>query len=200
MAIAEVGPQREGLEKGALPRPFSSISFTKWLSDSQKRKEESLGKHQEKKVGIEWHWLEGNKIPSQNQFGKYNSEAKLETFSMFRFADDTTILGRADEIEQRITCIKRNMEAFEEKINLAKEEVVNFGDDNSANVRMLGCWLDPKVDIQNSIKIAEKLWARVRPQLVNSKMTKRQHALVVQTCVESGLPFDVATRSCRREE
>ena len=117
---------------------------------------------------------------------------------MSLFADNTTILGRADEIEQGSTCIKRIMEAFEERNNVAKE-VVNFGDDNSANVRMLGCWLDPKVDVQNRIKRAGKLWARVRPQLVNSKMTKRQ-ALVVQTCVESGLLFDVATRSWQKGE
>ena len=117
---------------------------------------------------------------------------------MSLFADDTTIHGRADEIEQGSTCIKRIMETFEERNNVAKEEVVNFGDDNSANVRMLGCWLDPKVDVQNRIKRAGKLMAKVRPQLVNSKMTKRQQALVVQTCVESGLLFDVATRPLQK--
>ena len=87
------------------------------------------------------------------------------------------------------------MQAFEERNNVAKEEVLYFGDDNSANVRMLGCWVDPKVDIQHRIKRAGKLWARARPQLVNSKLAKRQQALVVQTCVEIGLLFDDATRS-----
>ncbi|XP_075248353.1 uncharacterized protein LOC142341314 [Convolutriloba macropyga] len=35
-----VGPRRGGLENCAPPRPFSSMSFTKWLSDSQKRNPE----------------------------------------------------------------------------------------------------------------------------------------------------------------
>ena len=54
--------------------------------------------------------------------------------------------------------------------------------------------------LQWTIKRAGKLWARVRPQLLNSKMTKRQQAVVVQTCLESGLLFDVATRSLQKGE
>ena len=61
------------------------------------------------------------------------------------------------------------MQEFEEKNNEKKEEKLIFGDEESKEIRMLGSWVDPGVDVANRIKRAAFLWSKVRPQLVGKK-------------------------------
>ena len=142
-------------------------------------KRRQLRNQSRKKIGIEWGWLPGGKLPSSNQYGRYNSEAKQTNITMSLFADDTTILGTKDELEQGCKIIKDVMTSFEEKNNEAKEDKLAFGETSSHGIRMLGSWMNPKVDVQNRIKRAGHLWGKVRPRLVKSKMSNRQKALVV---------------------
>ena len=65
---------------------------------------------------------------------------------------------------------------------------------------MLGSWVDPGVDVANRIKRAAFLWSKVRPQLVKSRLSKRQQAIIVQTCVETCLLFDSAVRPWYKSE
>ena len=65
---------------------------------------------------------------------------------------------------------------------------------------MLGSWVDPGVDVANRIKRAAFLWSKVRPQLVKNGLSKRQQAIIVQTCVETGLLFDSAVRPWYKSE
>ena len=96
--------------------------------------------------------------------------------------------------------IKETMQKFEENNNAKKEETLLFGHKESGEIRMLGCWTEPKADTNKRIRRAGYLWARVRPQLVKSRLSKRQQAIVIQTCVESGLLFDAALRSWEKGE
>ena len=70
---------------------------------------------------------------------------------------------------------------------------------NSCNkadeIRMLGCWIGAKADVQKRKKRANGLWAQVRSRLKGSQLSKKQQAKIVEACVESGILFDAATRS-----
>ena len=84
--------------------------------------------------------------------------------------------------------------------NTLKEEKLIFGAKQWAGIRMLGCWVDLRIDTQNRIARAAKLWAKLKPQLIKCRLSKRQQALVLQACVESGLLFNAATRSWQKME
>ena len=103
-------------------------------------------------------------------------------------------------METGCAAIKETMQMFEERNNASKEEILVFGDSQSADTRMLGCWVDPKIDTRRRISRAAKLWARVKPQLMKSRLSKRQQALIIQACVETGLLFDATTRSWHKSE
>ena len=94
-------------------------------------------------VGIKWHWLTGNRIPPNDKFGKPNSGATEEKFSLSLFVDDRTFLGTSEEIEQGTSAIKRVTNRFENK-NDAKEELLKFGNSDSRSIRMLGNWMTPQ--------------------------------------------------------
>ena len=119
---------------------------------------------------------------------------------MSLFADDTTIIGTKEELEQDCKVIEEVMTSFEEQNNETKKERLLFGETSSHCIRMLGSWINPKVDVQNRLKKASHPWGKVCPRLVKSKLSKRQKALVVQTCVESGLLFDAAVRPWQKRE
>ena len=119
---------------------------------------------------------------------------------MSLFADDTTIPGNKDEIETGCEVIEETMQPFEEKSNMKKEETLLFGHQESGEIRMLGCWTDLAVDTNKRNRRAGSLWAKVRPQLVKSRKSKREQAIVVQTCIESGLLLDAAVRSWKKGE
>ena len=93
---------------------------------------------------------------------------------MSLFADDTTIVGRRDKIEEGTEIIKRIMEEFEEKNNDDKEETLNSGSEEGKKIRMLGSWIGPEEDIKNRKKRAGMLWFRVKNRLKKTRLSKRR--------------------------
>ena len=94
----------------------------------------------------------------------------------------------------------KNNEPLEEQNIENKEEKFVFGYPKSDQIRMLGCWLGPTINLQNRINIAHSFWATVRLRLVRSKLLKRQQAIILQACVESGLLLDAHTRPWKTAE
>ena len=77
-------------------------------------------------------------------------------------------------MEQGCQAIKETMQEFEEKNNEKYEEKLTFGNEESKEIRMLGSWVDPGIDVANRIKRAGFLWSKVRPQMVKIRLSKRQ--------------------------
>ena len=146
-------------------------------------------------MGIPWRHIVQDKILGPNKFGKYNSESQESHLTMSQFADDTTILGTAREMRTVCDAVKETMQSFGEENNTLKEERLILGAEQSVDIRMLGCWMDPRIETRNRIARAAKLWAKLKPQLIKSRLSKRQ-----QACVETGLLFDAATRSWQKRE
>ena len=82
------------------------------------------------------------------------------------------------------------MASFEERNNDDKEEVLDFGSETAGTVRMLGCWMGWKEDVDKRLARAGKAWFSVRKRLVGSRMSKKKQARVVEACVETSLLFD----------
>ena len=102
-------------ERGLQESPNSSTLFNIYhqvaMRGAEKRKEQAA-LHE---VEIKWHWLPGNTIPPNNKFGKPNIGATEETFSLSLFADDRTVLGTSEEIEQGTSAIKTVLHRFEKE-------------------------------------------------------------------------------------
>ena len=62
-----------------------------------------------KKVGIDWSFMPGHSLPPKNVKNTFNSEAKNTTLTLSLFADDTTIIGMSDEIEEDKQIIEKVM-------------------------------------------------------------------------------------------
>ena len=75
-----------------------------------------------KKVGIDWSFMPGHSLLPKNMRNTFNSEAKNTTLKISLFADDTTINGMSDEIEEGKQIIEKVMGEFEERTNESKEE------------------------------------------------------------------------------
>merc|ERR1711911_400803 len=64
----------------------------------------------------------------------------------------------------------------------------------SSGIRMLGCWMGWKADVEQRLARGRKAWAKVRGRLVGSKLSKKMQARIIEASVESGLLFDCAVR------
>ena len=122
------------------------------------------------------------------------SEAKVVRFSELMFADDTTIVGTRYEMNGGVQAVKDVMGRFEERSNEHKEELLDICDVVSESLRVLGSWVGMEEDLNRRTRRASGLWAKVKEQLKNTRLSKRWQARVVQACVESALLFDCQAR------
>ena len=192
-------PER-GLREGCATSPtlFNIYHQAVMRRAEEARKEEA--EREGRQVGVKIRWQPGNSFPSSNLWEKYSSEAETRMVTMSLFADDTTIVGRRDEIEEGTEIVKRIMEEFEEKNNDDKEESLEFGSEEGKKIRMLGSWVGPEEDIKNRKKRAGALWFRVKNRLKNTRLSKRRQARIFEACVESALLFDCSARTWYKKD
>ena len=99
-----------------------------------------------KKVGIDWSFMPGYSLPPKNVKNAHNSQAKNTTLTMSLFADDTTITGMSDEIEEGKQIIEKVMGELEERTNESKEDKIEFGTKDSEEIRILGTYMGNEHD------------------------------------------------------
>ena len=158
----------------------------------EERKEEAERNGRE--VGVCYKWVPGSALPGERLWEKENSEAVEVWIDSSLFADDTTMVGDEEELEEGVEVTKRVMGSFEERNNDDKEEGLVFGSEESGGVRMLGCWMGWKEDVAQRLSRARGAWGKLKRRLKGSKMSKKMQARVVEACVESCLLFDCQVR------
>ena len=89
---------------------------------------------------------------------------------------------------------------LEEKNNEDKEEVLDFREESSHNIRMLGCYMGWKEDVNQRCRRSGMAWSKVKSRLKGSKMSKKMQARIVETCVESTMLFDCQARTWQISE
>ena len=189
-------PER-GLREGCPSSPVLFNIFHQPVMRIARKKRKRKAEEMDQEMGIPFNWVPGSSFPSASLWEKKNSECKRVRVDNSLFADDTTITGRAKELEEGLRITKEVMEAFEEKNNDDKEEELVFGTEEGEKIRMLGSYIGRKEDVKQRIKRAGTAWFKIKKQLKGSRMSKRMQARVVQACVESTLLFDVQVRTWR---
>ena len=117
-------PQR-GLREGCATSPVIFNIFHQAVIRVAEKKRTCEAEKNNKKVGIEWSFMPGHSLPPKNVKNTFNSEAKNATLTMSLFADDTTIIGMNDEIDEGKQITQKIMGEFEERTNESKEEKRN---------------------------------------------------------------------------
>ena len=197
---SEAWTPNRGLREGCPTSPplfniFHQVVM-RLASKARKRKADEM----DNEVGISIKWVPGSSFPSSGLWEKHNSEAKRVRIDRGLFADDTTIAGRKRELPTGVNETKVVMGKFEERNNEDKEEYLDFGTEESNNIRMLGVWLGETEDVKQRLKRAGAAWVKIRNQLKGSRLSKSRQAKIVESCVESTLLFDCAVRTWRQGE
>ena len=63
---------------------------------------------------------------------------------------------------------KKVLSWWEEKNNDDKEEKLEFGQEGSGDIRILGCWMGWEEDVKQRLARGRKAWGRLRNRLVGS--------------------------------
>ena len=95
-----------------------------------------------------------------------------------------------EEMDGGVNAMKEVMGRFEDRSKYQKEECLDFCMEESDSIRVLGSWVGAKEDVNMWLRRAGGLWAKVKEQLKNTRLSKRWQARIVQACVESALLFD----------
>ena len=192
-------PER-GLKEGS---PSSPVLFNifhqvvmRSATKSRKRKAEEMGEE----AGIAIRWVPGSGLPGESMREKPNSESKRIRIDKSLFADDTTVVGKKKEMMEGLTAVKEEMTRFEEKNNDDKEEELIFGTVEGEKIRMLGSYIGPEEDVKQRLKRGGAAWAKLKPRLKGSSLSKQMQARIAETCVESTLLFDCQVRTWQTRE
>ena len=148
-------------------------------------------------AGVVVKWVPGSHFPSPSTWEKHNSEAVELVVDKGLFADDTTVVGNKEEMEQGVGVVKEVMGWFEERNNDGKEEELMFGKEGSGKVQMLGSWMGWKEDVDQRLRRANKAWWMLKKKLCGSRLSKSCQAKIVDACVGSTILFDCHIRTWR---
>ena len=122
------------------------------------------------------------------------SKAKEVRFRELLFVDDTTIVGMKEELVVGVINMKEVMNKFKERGNDQKEESLDVYMKETKSIRVFGSWVGTKEDVNMRIRRAGGLWAKMKEQLKNTRLSKRWQARIVQAGIKSALLFQFQVR------
>ena len=165
-----------------------------------KKEREKKALESGKTMGVIYRWVPGNAFPSRQGWEADNTDAIDVVLEKSLFADDTTVVGYEDELEEGVRVTKEVMGWFEEKNNDGKEERLVFGEEESGKIRMLGSWMGWSEDISQRLKRGGRSWWKTKQRLKGSRITKKIQARIIEASVESTVLFDCQARTWRVKE
>ena len=189
--LSEAWTPARGLREGCSTSP---ILFNIFHQAVLRQAGEARAARSEEQVGVTWRWVPGSSFAGGEIWEKGGTEVKDVRITELLFADDTTIVGKFEEMDEGVNAVKGVMNEFEERSNEAKEECLEFCKDEGNGIRVLGSWVGAEEDVKERIKRASGLWAKVKEQLKNTRLSKRWQGRIVEACVESGLLYDCQAR------
>ena len=110
----------------------------------------------------------------QQKVNKYSKENNTMYLTESLFADHTTVIGKACEIDEATQVIKESLAFLEKRTNDAKEERARLGTMEANNIRMLGVYLGRKEDISQRLRRGALIFARTRKRFTKSRLREQR--------------------------
>ena len=191
VSMSEAWEPQRGLGEGCATSPILFNIYHACVMKLAEKERSNQAEGNNMSIGIPRIWKLDYSFPPKLQTKAMNSfeNERLEIVESL-FADDTTILGKKDEI-----CIGRDsvmdvMKMFEERCHPDKEEHSFFGESEIESIRMLGSFVGRKKDNQKRLKRARQDVWKVKKQLWKTKVSKMNQARTLEVIVESSELFD----------
>ena len=115
-----------GLREGCSTPPPPPFLFNIYHQAVLRQVGEAMAAAWESEVGIKWRWIPGSSFAVTSKWERNGSEAKEVRFQELLFANDTTIVGKKEEIDGGVNAMKEVMGKLEERSNDQKEECLDF--------------------------------------------------------------------------
>ena len=128
---------QRGLREDSPTSPVLFNVFHQAVIQAAERKRNEKTVFSGQPTGIAWNWIDDDKLPSSEQTGKFNSEAKKTHFSISLFADDTTVLGTPRKL---IKDVKRSKKRCKSSRRRTTEKRKKNSFSEMRNPRRYGCW------------------------------------------------------------
>ena len=130
--MSETWMPARGLREGCSTSP---VLFNVYHQAVMRQVEEARGARGS--TGVGWKGVPGGTFAGTKVWEHGGAEAVSVSVTTVLFADDTTLLGKKGEMDEDVRVAKVEMGKWEERDNVAKEEVLEFGTDEGAKVRPL---------------------------------------------------------------
>ena len=98
-----------GLREGCPSSPVLFNIFHQAVMRVAEEERRKLGEERGEEVGVEYKWVPGSDFPSLKTWEKVNSEAISVVLKLSLFADDTTVVGNKEEMEEGVAKVKEVM-------------------------------------------------------------------------------------------